>query len=183
MYAEAVERMQRAGGKAREIDWAPFEGGNNLLYDGALLNERVACLGADFLESNRDNLHPTINKLFQAALQKESKPWDVFHDQHKQATYTRQAAIIFQSIDVLLVPTTPCHPTVPEMEAEPLKLNARLGEFTHYANVLDLLGLAVNAKIYRNELGEDLPFGVTLIGAAGTDGKVFDIAREFERTA
>ncbi|KAK4541785.1 hypothetical protein LTR36_007317 [Oleoguttula mirabilis] len=182
-FEEAVARLRRAGGTSQQVDWTPFDGGNRLLYDGALLNERVACLGPEFLRDTQDRLHPTISKLFQAALEKNQKPWDVFRDQHLQAEYTRQAALLFRDIDVLLVPTTPYHPTVAEMEADPLALNAKLGDFTHFANVLDLCGMAVPAGMYENEGGEQLPFGVTFVGGSGYDGKVFDIAREFERTA
>ncbi|KAK3110769.1 hypothetical protein LTR53_014602 [Teratosphaeriaceae sp. CCFEE 6253] len=178
-FAKAAERMQRTGGRKVEVDWAPFNGGNQLLYEGALLNERIACLGADFLASNLDRFEPPIRDLFKAAMERDTKPWDVFRDQHLQGQFTRQAAQIFEEIDVLLVPTVPCHPTVAAMMADPLKLNARLGEFTHFANVLDLCGIALNASFYE-EGGKRLPFGVTVLGASGTDGKVFDIAREFE---
>jgi allophanate hydrolase len=182
-FAFAVERMRRAGGTPLEVDWTPFEGGSRLLYDGALMNERIQCAGADFLEGNGRDLHPTTLKLFQAALARDVKPWDIYRDQHLQATYTRQAATAFQKMDVLLVPTTTCHPTVAEMEAEPIALNARLGEYTHFANVLDLCGVAVNASYYEETPAKPLPFGITVIGASGTDGKVFDIAKAFEATS
>ena len=181
-FSLAIERLQRAGGTPQEVDWTPFEGGSRLLYDGALMNERIHCAGVDFLQSHGNDLHPTTFKLFQAALARDVKPWDVYRDQHLQAEYTRQAALTFQRIDVLLVPTTTCHPTVAEMEREPIALNARLGEYTHFANVLDLCGVAVNAGYYEEVPGKSLPFGVSMIGASGTDGKVFDIARVFERT-
>jgi allophanate hydrolase len=179
----AVERLQRAGGTPQEVDWTPFEGGSRLLYDGALMNERIHCANVDFLQSHGDDLHPTTFKLFQAAMARDIKPWDVYRDQHLQAEYTRQAALAFQKIDVLLVPTTTCHPTVAEMEGDPLALNARLGEYTHFANVLDLCGVAVNAGYHEEVPGKSLPFGVSMIGASGTDGKVFDIARIFEMTS
>lgn len=182
-FSLAVERLQRAGGTPQEVDWTPFEGGSRLLYDGALMNERIHCANVDFLQKNGHDLHPTTFKLFQAALARDVKPWDVYRDQHLQAEYTRQAALTFQKIDVLLVPTTTCHPTVAEMESEPLALNARLGEYTHFANVLDLCGVAVNAGYYEDAPGKPLPFGVSMIGASGTDGKIFDIARVFERTS
>jgi allophanate hydrolase len=181
-FSLAVERLQRAGGTPQAVDWTPFEGGSRLLYDGALMNERIHCAGVDFLQNHGRDLHPTTFKLFQAAMARDVKPWDVYRDQHLQAEYTRQAASTFQKIDVLLVPTTTCHPTVKEMERDPLALNAKLGEYTHFANVLDLCGVALNAGYYEEVPGKPLPFGVSMIGASGTDGKVFDIARVFEKT-
>jgi allophanate hydrolase len=179
-FKVAVELMCRIGGRPVEVDWTPFEGGSRLLYDGALMNERIQCAGVDFLEEHGPTLHATTLKLFQAALVRDTKPWDVYRDQHLQANYTRQAAIAFQKMDVLLVPTTTCHPTVAEMETEPIALNARLGEYTHFANVLDLCGVAVNASYYEETTAKPLPFGITMIGASGTDAKVFDIAKVFE---
>ncbi|KXT05868.1 hypothetical protein AC579_4377 [Pseudocercospora musae] len=181
-FTAAVERMKRAGGIPQEVEWAPFEGGSDLLYDASLVQERIACIGPDFIAANLNTFQPATKKLFEAALHTDTKPWQVFRDQHLQAKYTRAAAKIFKNIDVLLVPTTTCHPTVAEMEADPLALNAKLGYFTHFANVLDLCGIAVPASTYQASNGEKLPFGVTLLGATGTDGKIYNIAREFERT-
>lgn len=178
----AVERLERFGGVRQEVEWAPFEGGSQLLYNGALMNERVQCAGPSFLQDNKQHLHTTTRKLFEEAMARDIKPWDVYRDQHLQATYTRQAALIFEKIDVLVVPTTTFHPTVAEMESDPIALNARLGDFTHFGNVLDLCGIAVPSSCYEEKDGEPLPFGVTLIGASGTDGRVFDIARTFEKT-
>ncbi|KAI5357764.1 Putative isochorismatase, amidase signature domain, Isochorismatase-like superfamily [Septoria linicola] len=182
LFTQSVERLKRAGGTPLEIDWKPFEGGSNLLYDASLVQERIACIGPEFIEENIKSLHPATQALLAAAMRKEVKPWEVFRDLHLQAQYTREAADIFKKIDVLLVPTTTCHPTVAEMEADPLALNAKLGYFTHFANVLDLCGIAVPAAEYQDDTGTTLPFGVTLLGASGRDGRVYDIAREFERT-
>jgi Asp-tRNA(Asn)/Glu-tRNA(Gln) amidotransferase A subunit family amidase len=35
---------------------------------------------------------------------------------------------------------------------------------------------------YEETLAKPLPFGITMVGASGTDGKVFDIAKAFEAT-
>ncbi|SMY27504.1 unnamed protein product [Zymoseptoria tritici ST99CH_1A5] len=186
LFAAAVERLKRAGGSAKEIPWTPFEGATNLLYDASLVHERIACIGHEFLTENLDSLHPVTKTLYSTALNSTLKPWDVFRDLQLRAEFTRDAAAVFRdTIDVLLVPTTTSHPTVQEMEADPLALNAKLGYFTHFGNVLDLCGVALPAGEYESGDGEGerLPFGVTILGAAGMDGKVFDIAREFERTA
>ena len=69
------------------------------------------------------------------------------------------------------------------MEAEPLASNAKLGVFTHFANVLDLCAIALRASQYQASAGHRLPFGVSLIGASGMDGRMFDIAKEFEQAS
>lgn len=181
-FSESVERLKRAGGIPQEVDWTPFEEGSNLLYEASLVQERIASIGPDFIVNNLHTFQPAIKQIYTAALNNDVKPWQVFQDQHKQAQCTREAAKIFQEIDVLLVPTTVTHPTVAEMEVDPVGLNAKLGYFTHFGNVLDLCAIAIPASMHQTSTGEKLPFGVTLLGASGTDGKVFDIAREFERT-
>lgn len=183
LFAKAVSRLARAGGVAEVVDWKPLQGASDLLYDASLVQERVACIGADFIRDNLDSLHPATRAVYKAALSKEIRPYEIFQDLHMKTVYTHRVAKMFEHIDVLLVPTMPCHPTVPEMEAQPLELNAKLGSFTHFGNVVDLCGIAVPAGMYKTrEKAEDLPFGVTLLGASGGDGTIMDIAREFERT-
>ncbi|KAF2722914.1 amidase signature enzyme [Polychaeton citri CBS 116435] len=185
LFDAAIRRLERAGGTAKAIDWKCFEGGSDLLYNQSLVQERIACLGPDFIQNNLAFFTPATKAVFEGALERQIKPWEVYADQHKQQAFTRQAAHIFEEIDVLLVPTVPCHPTVTEMQQEPVKLNSKIGEFTHFANVLDLCGLAVNASFYELEgqRSVKMPFGVTLLGAGGTDGKVFDIAQQFEQAS
>ena len=50
---------------------------------------------------------------------------------------------------------------VDEVEADPIRLNAQLGHYTNFVNLLDLCGVAVPAGFQP----DGLPFGVTLIGA------------------
>lgn len=90
-----------------------------------------------------------------------------------------RAQQIFERIDVLLTPTTPFHPTLAEMEADPIGCNAKVGLFSHSANVVDLCGVSVPAG-FAEEAGVKLPFGVTFLGGSGFDGKVLDIAALFE---
>lgn len=182
LFIRSIERLKHAGGTPVDVDWAPFEAGTNLLYEASLVQERIACIGPDFIQQNMHTFQTATRAVLSAATTRNTAPWEVFRDQHLQAKYRREAANIFKQIDVLLVPTTTCHPTVNEMEADPLALNAKLGYFTHFGNVLDLCGIALPVCTYPGTSGKELPFGVTLLGASGMDGKVFDIAREFERT-
>jgi allophanate hydrolase len=183
LFQTAIQKLRSCGGRQVEVDYTPFEKASDLLYNASLVHERIASIGYDFLIKNIDNLHPTTKALFQAALDSPAKPWNVFHDQALQAQYTMQAQKIFNplegGIDVLLVPSAPCHPTIKEMEEDPLGLNAKVGTFTHAGNVVDLCGVSVNAGWVVKEEGK-LPFGVTFWGGSGFDGRVLDIAAVFE---
>lgn len=99
----------------------------------------------------------------------------------KQATYTRQVQkMLIKKFDVLVLPTVPFHPTVMAMEKDPIGLNAEIGVFTHFANVLDLCAISLNAGLYEGRSGK-MPFGISLVGGSGLDGKLFDIAKVAEK--
>lgn len=181
----AVSRLQSIGGRKTTFSeelYEPFRKATELLYSGSLVTERVACIGSEFVTDKLDQLHPTTRSLFKAVLERTSRPWDVFADQIAQAEATRRAAELFSrrggQVDVLVTPTVPFHPLLAEMEAEPIKLNAMMGEYTHFGNVLDLCAVSVAAGFVENEM----PFGISLVCASGMDGKMFDLAAAFERT-
>ena len=56
----------------------------------------------------------------------------------------------------LLLPVTPGHPELSAVAADPIGVNAALGRYTTFVNLLDLCGLAVPASISA----DGLPFGV-----------------------
>ncbi|EEY23946.1 glutamyl-tRNA(Gln) amidotransferase subunit A [Verticillium alfalfae VaMs.102] len=186
LFAEAVKKLQSAGGRLRNTDWEAFERAGELLYEGALLHERITCIGREFLRSSIQDggLHPVIQKLFSDALNKAPDAYDVFRDQATQAELSRRTHMAFDTlsggVDVLVVPTTVCHPTFEEIAADPIRLNARLGTFTHFANIVDLCGLSVPAGTYLDEKETELPFGVTILAGSGFDAKALDVARVLE---
>ena len=179
LFDQAVQTLRSQGGRLVDVDYTIFEVAGDLLYEGALLHERMTCLGLDFLRTQLEELHPTIKALFAKALAAPPSAYDVFRDQALQIQLTRKAQQAFDTlqggVDVLVVPTTTQHPTIAEMAADPIALNSKLGTFTHYANVVDLCGMNVPAGEYQDDEGTTLPFGITLLGGSGYDAKVFDI--------
>lgn len=184
LFRASVQRLISCGGRLVEIDYSPFAKACDLLYNASLVQERIASIGHDFIAKNIDSFHPTTKSIYQAALSSQLKPWEVFQDQAIQTECTVQARKIFNTldggIDVLLVPSAPCHPTIKEMLEEPLALNSKLGIFTHAANVVDLCGVSVNAGWVGKVEGGKLPFGITFLGGSGYDGKILNIAEVFE---
>jgi allophanate hydrolase len=63
------------------------------------------------------------------------------------------------------------------MLADPIRLNSNLGAYTNFVNLLDLAALAVPAG-FRDD---GIPFGVTLIGRAFSDGKLATIGDALHR--
>lgn len=186
LFTKAVQTIRSCGGRLskRGLDYGVFERAGNLLYDASLLHERMTCIGLEFLQTNLNTLHPVTKELFSKALQSPPTAYDVFRDQALQTQLTRQVQQYFDTlnggVDVLIVPTTTQQPTVEAMNADPLKLNAHLGTFTHFANVVDMCGVNVPAGTYMDETGTTLPFGITVLGGSGFDAKVLDIAAVIE---
>ena len=66
--------------------------------------------------------------------------------------------------------------TVAEVEADPVRLNSRLGTYTNFVNLLDLAAIACPSGMR----GDGLPSSLTLIGPSGADGYLAGLAAEIQ---
>jgi Asp-tRNA(Asn)/Glu-tRNA(Gln) amidotransferase A subunit family amidase len=190
-FNAAVRKLQTIGGEVSPIDWDPFRLAGDLLYDGTFVSERLASLPDDFLAKNRHHLHPVIVQLFDDVAARKSTAVQAYRDIQAKALYTRQTTSQFASadtpgVDVVVVPTTPQHPTIKAMLEDPIQLNSKLGSFTHFGNILDLCAVATPAGTYEDKTVTDegditvtLPFSITFLGARCTDAEVLRIAGQF----
>ncbi|RYD43369.1 MAG: hypothetical protein EOP85_10235 [Verrucomicrobiaceae bacterium] len=170
LFTGAVERMKALGGIPVEIDLTPFTEAAKLLYEGPWVAERWAAVG-DFVEKNPDSVFPVTLKILEG-----SKGWDAastFQAQYKLREFARQAEAVWETIDVLLLPTTPRLYTVAENLADPFSTNAILGRYTNFMNLLDLSAVAVPAGRARDGRA---PWGVTLAAPAGWDATLLELA-------
>jgi allophanate hydrolase len=77
-------------------------------------------------------------------------------------------------MDVLVVPTIGTTFTVDEVLAAPIDCNTMLGHYTHFGNLLDLLGVAVPLGVTT----DGRPASAMLLGAALTDDTVLHLAAQ-----
>ncbi|TAJ48102.1 MAG: allophanate hydrolase [Herbiconiux sp.] len=168
LFSAAVARLRDRGATTEEIDLGPFLECAKLLYEGALVAERYAAYGA-FMAAHPEGADPTV-ALIVAAAEGRRGP-DLVADQERVARYRLQAAALLEGFDALLVPTTPEHPTLAEVAADPVAVNSRLGTFTNFMNLLDLAGVAVPAGETHDGL-----FGVTVVVRAFADQVAIDVA-------
>ena len=75
-------------------------------------------------------------------------------------------------MDVLVVPTIGTTFTVDEVLADPIDCNTMLGHYTHFGNLLDLIGVAVPL----GTTADGRPYSAMLLGAALTDDTVLQLA-------
>jgi allophanate hydrolase len=147
-----------------------------MLYQGAFVAERYTAVGSfvDKLTSEGgEGLDPTVAGIITRA--RDIPAHQLFADQAKLAALRAHALAELADADALLLPTAPGHPTLAEVAADPLGVNARLGRFTNSTNLFDLAAVAVPAGEVSG-----LPFGVMLIGPAFTDERLAGIARALE---
>jgi allophanate hydrolase len=172
LYRAAVDRFRALDCDLVEIDLAPLSAAAALLYDGPWVAERTTAV-SDFLETNADAFDPTVRKIIEGGLNVTGA--QAFAGQYKLAAYKRIADRMWDGIDALLLPTAPTIFTVADMRADPIRLNAELGLYTNFVNLLDMAAIAVPAGFRANHTG----FGVTLIGPAWSDKPLGQLAARY----
>ena len=171
-YEAAVAQLAAAGATLRELDLSPFTEAAAMLYEGAFVAERYTAVGAfvdKAIEADDDSLDPTVAGIITRA--RDLPAHRLYADLDRLAALRTRALAELADADALLLPTTPGHPTLAEVAADPLGANARLGRFTNSTNLFDLAAAAVPAGEVNG-----LPFGVMLIGPAYTDERLARIA-------
>jgi allophanate hydrolase len=165
LYDAAVDKARALGWPVREIDYAPFLEIAQALYGGAFVAERLAAL-KDFYASHPAAFDPAVRSIIEGA--KKFSAADAFADIYRIQGLRRAANAELAKCDVLMLPTAPTIYTVAAMEADPIALNAMLGTYTNFVNLLDLAAVALPAGF--SEAG--LPFGVTIIGPAFSEASL-----------
>ncbi len=170
----AIERIRRLGGDIVEVDYAPFAAAAELLY-GAMVSERTADL-AQFVADRPEAVHPVTREILERGLSYSAV--DLVAANHRLALLRRDADRVWDAVDFLTVPTTGTIYRVDEVVADPLRLNANLGYYTNFVNLLDLAAIAVPNGFQPN----GLPAGITLIAPAWREAPLAAVADAFHRS-
>lgn len=174
LYEAAVAKLVALGGEPVEFDLAPFLATAQLLYKGPWVAERYAAIES-FIAAHADKMDSTVEGIISSA--KEYSAVDTFHAAYKLEELRRETKILWDSIDVMVLPTAPRTYTIEEIEASPVERNSNLGHYTNFVNLLDLSAVAVPAGFRPDKL----PFGVTLIGPAFEEGALLVLADRLHR--
>jgi len=174
LYERAIDDLKQLGGIEVTIDFAPLREAAGLLYRGPWVAERLAALQG-FVDGHAAEMHPVTRGIIEDA--KRFSAVDVFTAAYRLAELKRQTDCMWDTVDVLLLPTAGTCFTVEAVMAEPLQRNTDLGYYTNFVNLLDLCATAVPSGF----TGGGLPFGVTLAGPAARDGYVLGLADRLHR--
>jgi allophanate hydrolase len=169
LYAASVARLQALGGTPVEIDIEPLLETARLLYEGPWVAERYLAT-EQLIARNPAALLPVTRQIIAGG----AKPLalDAFRAQYRLKELMRRAAPIWERVDVLVLPTAGTHYRIAEVEADPIRLNSNLGRYTNFVNLMDLAAVAVPAGFTPAKL----PFGISLIGPAWSDGDLLELA-------
>jgi len=166
LYQQALDGLDA---ELIEIDMTALNEAARLLYDGPWVAERTAALRS-LLHDDPDAIHPVVREIVEQG--HNFSAVDAFEGTYRLAELARAAEQIWADVDLLLLPTAPTCYRVAEMLAAPIALNASLGAYTNFVNLLDMAAIAVPAGSYHNNVG----FGVTLMGPADTDRALIEAA-------
>jgi allophanate hydrolase len=173
-YAAALTHLETMGCQMMEYDIEPLLEAGRLLYEGAFLAERYAAVGS-WIAAHPNDVDPTVRKIILdgADISADHLAADI----GRLADLRAQVEIEWRRLGAhsLILPTSPSHPTLAEVQADPIDLNKRLGAFTTFLNLLDMCGVAVPFGSC-----DGMPFGVSCIGPAFSDLLQADIARILE---
>jgi allophanate hydrolase len=172
LFGEAVARLEALGGRPREIDFAPFAAAAEILYSDAGVAERIAAVG-DFLRDHPGSVLPITRDIIERG--RHASAADVYRARARLAGLSARAMASLDGADFLLVPTAPTIYRIAEVERDPVALNANLGTYTNFVNLMDLAAIAVPSGFTSG----GLPFGVTLIGRAFGEPFLASIAAAF----
>ncbi|NIJ06671.1 allophanate hydrolase [Sphingomonas vulcanisoli] len=162
LYERALETLAATGADLVEVDIEPLREAAALLYNGPWVAERTAATEA-LLDDQPEAIDPAVREILEGG--RSVSGVDVFRGQYRLAELQRIADAMWQSLDLLALPTAPTIYRIAEMRAAPIALNSNLGLYTNFVNLLDMAALALPAGWRDNGTG----FGITLIGPAWTD--------------
>ena len=160
--------------RLRTVDLDPFLAAGDLLYDGPWLAERLAAI-APFLEQQPDAIHPITRAVILEAARYSAV--DAFNAEYRRRELALRPPPRGLDVDAIALPSVPAIPTLADVAADPIGVNARLGRFSTFVNLLDLCAVAVPGGL----LPSGLPIGFTLVAPACSDRFLLSLAHRYQQ--
>ncbi len=174
-FSRAIEHMKSLGGQPVWVNYSPLAEAASMLYGSALVAWRYAAI-CDFFDQHPEDVVEPVQSILKSG--QSFSAADYCQAETKLMALKQTAQKMWSSIDVLLVPTAPTHYTISEMQANPIELNKNLGHYTNFVNLFDYAALSVPSEIRPDQL----PFGITLVGPAGSDWQLADVGQRYHHS-
>ncbi|GAB90118.1 allophanate hydrolase [Gordonia rhizosphera] len=152
-----------------EVSMAPFFAAGELLYAGPWVAERLVVFG-EFLAEHPDSIHPVVREILRSG--EKYSAVDAFAALQALQELRAEVGRLWRDMDVLVVPTIGRTFTVDEVFHQPIEANTMLGHYTHFGNLLDLLGVAVP----QGHTADGRPHSAMFLGNALSDDTVLQLA-------
>ncbi len=136
LFRLATERLRALGAQVVEIDLAPFRAAGDMLYGGPWVAERFAAVGEFIRDNPGATVDPVVRRIILAAEHIDAV--SAYRGQYALDALIRTAAPQWDRMDALMVPTVPFAPTIAEVADDPVGVNATLGTYTNFVNLMDL---------------------------------------------
>lgn len=169
LFERAIMRLEQLGGSVVEVNYGVFMEAQRLLYEAPFLAERSAAL-APIIAGHEDALHPVTRDILAGAT--DWTAVDTYRAIHRLAELKREARRVLHGTDVLVLPTTPTIYRVDEVLNEPVLLNARLGTYTNFVNLMGLCGIATPSGFRA----DGMPLGITVLADPFEEARAAAIA-------
>lgn len=171
-FEHARSLLSQLGGRPQPINFDALIQAGTMLYESAIVAERYAAI-RDFFDANEDQVIEPVRTILRSG--KAYSAADLHSAQFELSKLSLLARTLWQQVDCLVVPTVIRPYTIAQMLADPLRLNRQLGIYTNFVNLLDMAAIAVPSSIRA----DGLPFGITLIGPAGSDLMLARLAQTY----
>lgn len=171
-FAANLDRLRALGFTLEEIDFAPFEEAGRLVFQSALVAERLVEYD-EVITTHRDAIHPAALAAIEPGRSYSAK--EAFETVYRMRELKRAAELALTEYAAFVVPTVPTIYTIEEMLADPMARNAAMGTYTYFVNPMDLCAVAAPGAPAR----AGLPSSLSFIGLAGRDGVVAGLAARF----
>lgn len=172
-FMQAVAGLRSIGGTMTTFDFESFREAGLLIFESAFVAERAASYG-EVLRTCPQDLVPAVASILTRA--ETYSAVDAFQAQYRLSALRQEVANRLDGVDVVVTPTVPRPFRVSEMLAEPIVRNAEVGYYTYGVGPLDLCAVSVPCLLRD----DGLPFGISLVGRAGTEAGLRALGTRFE---
>ena len=172
-HLDNLRLLEALGFAFEEIDYTPFEEAGRLVFQSALVAERLVDYW-DLACDRPEAIHPAVRAAIEPGLGFSAR--DAFEAVYQMMESRRCAREALASCAAFGVPTIPTIYTIADMLAEPITRNTVMGRYTYFVNPMDLCAVALPG-LRRTD---GLPSSLSFVGRAGCDATMAALAARFE---